>query len=316
MPERVLTLQVRLEEVGKRLDVFLQHRLHRFSRNEIQQRIDEGSVTISSRSSKAARRLQEGDVVQLCYEVPEEEPWTPRPIEVLYEDERVIAVEKAPDLPVHPCGSFAERTVLTQLRKQRPGGLFIPAHRLDRETSGVLLFAKDQEADKSLKRSFFLKKCYKEYRALVTGCPQEEQWVIDLPIGPEGGQIRARWAPRSLESGGFAACTHVAVERRFAQHTRLFLRPETGRQHQLRVHLRAAGHPIVGDKLYGPSEDCYREYARARGMTENLWSLLGISRQALHACTLRFPHPSTGREHEVTSLWPEDLRAHEETLEV
>jgi 23S rRNA pseudouridine1911/1915/1917 synthase len=313
---RTIVLQVKSEESEKRLDLFLSKRLERFSRNEIQQRIDAGQVTCEGRSAKASRRVFCGEAIVLTYEVPDipEDNWQPKAPVILYEDERMIAVDKTPDLPVHPAGGFGERSTLTVLKRFYPKQYFAPSHRLDRETSGVLLFAKDRAADHKLKDAFFHKRCKKEYAALVVGTPLEEEFEITLAIGPTTTGVRTRWVPREVDEGGYLAKTRVKVERRFLTHTRLALFPETGRQHQLRVHLSAVGHYIVGDKLYGPSEALYREFAQHRGMTEHLWEILGIGRQALHAKRLSFPHPETGQEMTIESPWPEDLRLYEEGL--
>lgn len=315
--QKTLTLLVRPEENNKRLDLFLRERLDRFSRSEIQQRIDDGEVTCQGRTAKAARKVFAGELIRLTYEVPASplDHWVPpRPV-VLFEDARVVLLDKPPDLPVHPCGGFGEKSLLTALKHFRPNENFAPVHRLDRETSGVLLFSKDRGADQFLKKAFFEKRCRKEYAALVVGVIPQDQLEIDQAIGPaEGSQIRARWAPRPVSEGGYSARTRVKVEERFAQHTKVSLYPETGRQHQLRVHLSSIGHYIVGDKLYGPSEDLYREFARNRGMNEHLLEALGLARQALHAQKLTFPHPDETGEVTVESPWPSDLQAFEASL--
>jgi 23S rRNA pseudouridine1911/1915/1917 synthase len=313
---RTLVLQVKTEETEKRLDLFLSKRLERFSRNEIQKRIDAGQVTCEGRTAKASRRVFAGESIVLTYEVPDipEDTWQPKAPVILFEDQWLIVVNKTPDLPVHPAGGFGQRSTLTALKQFHPNQYFAPSHRLDRETSGVLLFAKDRATDHHLKNSFFHKRCKKEYAALIVGAPPQDEFEIDLAIGPTDSGVRTRWVPKEVKDGGYAAKTRVKVEQRFVNHTRVSLFPETGRQHQLRVHLSAIGHYIVGDKLYGPSEELYREFAQNRGMTPHLWEVLGIGRQALHAKKLSFPHPSNNQEMTIESPWPEDLRIFEESL--
>jgi 23S rRNA pseudouridine1911/1915/1917 synthase len=306
---RTLVLDVKPEEATLRLDVFLSKRLSRFSRNEIQKRIDAGQITCEGRRAKASRKLFAGESITVRYEVPDipEDHWKPRAPVILYEDDRLIVVDKTPDIPVHPAGGFGERSILTALKAFHPDQYFAPAHRLDRETSGVLLFAKDQRADQVLKKAFFEKRCKKEYLALVVGTLKEDAFEIDMALGPADEGVRTRWVPRPLAEGGYVAKTRVRVEERFTDHTRVRLFPETGRQHQLRVHLSAIGHYIAGDKLYGPSPELYKEFAQNRGMTPHLWEVLGLGRQALHAHKLSFPHPDDLREVTITSPWPEDL---------
>lgn len=314
--ERVVTLPVRAEEDGLRLDLFLLRRLTRFSRQEIQRRIARGEVARAAHPVKPAARVFSGEAITLRYEVPDlpedHAPLTAPP--VLYEDARVLVVDKGPDLPVHPCGGFRERSVLTALQQARPGERLSPAHRLDRETSGVLLFAKDPNADRSLKRAFLERRCHKAYLALVRGAPSEDEFTIDQAIGPAGSGVRARWAPLPEAQGGYAARTRARVLWRSERGARLLLHPETGRQHQLRVHLSARGLPIVGDKLYSGDESLYTEFAKHRGMTPRLWEVLGAARQALHAHQLSFPHPDDGRALTITSPWPDDLAALEASL--
>jgi 23S rRNA pseudouridine1911/1915/1917 synthase len=313
---RRLTLPVRPGEEGQRLDQFLQRRLSRFSREEVQRRISRGEVSRQGHPSKPSARVFAGEEIVLQFEAPEvpEDTQPLAPPRVLYEDERFLVVDKSPDLPVHPAGGFKNRSILTALQQARPGQYFAPSHRLDRETSGVLLFAKDPATDAALKKSFRERRCEKQYLALCAGSPATDEFSIDLALGPAGGDIRSRWAPLPVEQGGYPARTTARVAFRFQGYTRLVLHPETGRQHQLRVHLEAVGLPIVGDKLYGGDPALYLAFARARQMTDELRAALLIERQALHAHRLRIEHPGDGRWLEVESPWPADLLAFEATL--
>ena len=192
---RTIVLQVKPEESEKRLDLFIAKRLERFSRNEIQQRIDAGQVACEGRSAKASRRVFSGESIVLTYEVPDipEDNWQPQAPVILYEDDRMIAVDKTPDIPVHPAGGFGERSTLTALKRFHPNQYFAPSHRLDRETSGVLLFAKDRAADHKLKDAFFHKRCKKEYAALVVGNPTEEEFEMAVRYA----SCWRRWITRS-----------------------------------------------------------------------------------------------------------------------
>jgi len=236
-----------------------------------------------------------------------EEPTDPIEIVVLHEDALVLAVDKPAGLPMHPTATYHRYTLTFALRERYGAGAPHIAHRLDRETSGVVLCGKTVDAERSLKRAFEARQVKKTYLAIVRGRLDAHEGVVDVPLGRaiEGLHVLMRVDP---EAGGLPARTRYRVIER-AQHTSLLsLEPETGRQHQLRVHLASIGHPIVGDKLYGPDGvEPFLEHIET-GMTDALRMRLGHDRHALHAHEVRFAHPATGAPTTITSALPADLR--------
>ncbi|MBL8974174.1 MAG: RluA family pseudouridine synthase, partial [Myxococcales bacterium] len=213
---------------------------------------------------------------------------------------------------------------LTALMRERLGSGhgWEMAHRLDRETSGVLIFGRHGGSATALKRAFFARAVEKRYWALVTGCI-EGHVRIDMPLGPaRDSAIRIKMGPREVEDGGLTAVTEVVPLARGtfrgAPITLVECRPETGRQHQIRVHLTQIGHPLLGDKLYGLPEAKFLAIVEreaegqalppARALAE-LEAELGLARHALHAASLAFPHPADGRPVRFTAPWPADLAA-------
>ncbi|MBP2649767.1 MAG: pseudouridine synthase, RluA family [Firmicutes bacterium] len=210
------------------------------------------------------------------------------PLTICYEDSSLLVIDKPAGLLVHPAsGNHSELTlanaVIHHLKSETVAPSFHPVHRLDRNTSGLLLVAKNPycqhlfsvSSDKNLRRS---------YLAVVTGIPSPPEGIIDAPIGRLAGSI----IERSVQPDGQNAITHYKTLAVFPQHSLVELRLETGRTHQIRVHLSYIGHPIVGDDLYGGSREL-------------------ISRQALHATRLQFIHPISGEPLDITSPLPEDI---------
>ena len=201
------------------------------------------------------------------------------------------------------------------LRERFPDESLYVAHRLDRETSGLLLVARTKAAESTLKKAFARRLISKRYLAIVHGALEiadDAPLILDQPIGPAGSAVRVRMAICALTDGGLTARTEVRTLRRAGPYTLVECRPHTGRQHQIRVHLWAAGYPIVGDKLY-PDEDAFLAWAEHGDA--GIKDRLPLLRHALHAAGLRFPHPVTGAPVEVDSPLPDELaaflRAHE-----
>lgn len=221
-----------------------------------------------------------------------EEPDVPTDFGILYEDEAMLVVDKPAGLPVHPSASFHRNTLTYLLRTRFPNNTPHLAHRLDRETSGVLVCARTLEDERALKRCFEERRVEKTYLAIVEGCPEAAQGVIDLPLGRPDGGLHLLMEARP---DGAPSRTRYRVVARAPQHALVALWPKTGRQHQLRVHTAALGHPIVADKLYGPEgPQPFLEYCETREVTADLLARLGHERQALHAYRLRLDHPRTG----------------------
>ena len=222
-----------------------------------------------------------------------------RDLEILFEDECLIAVNKPPGIPVHPVGANLHRTVLTALHK-RCAATGVPddrmpflGHRLDVETSGVLLAVKGADETANVVEQFRKRTVRKEYAALVHGAPDDDQGVIELPLGAaEKSRVPYKQAVRP---DGAAARTRWEVERRGRAFSLLRLVLDTGRKHQLRVHLAAIGCPIVGDKIYGPNEEYYFKAREGPPDAKDLEELI-LPRQALHSARLVCRHPRTGDE--------------------
>lgn len=219
------------------------------------------------------------------------EPEVDRDITVLYEDPWLVAVNKTGNLPVHPAGRYFNHT-LTALLADRYGRKVYPVHRIDRETSGVILLAFNGENVPALARA--LASGTKEYLALVHGIFPDEELIVDLPLGrdPQSAVGKKR---RAGPDGKEEARTRFQKVLSAADISLVRCFPQTGRLHQIRAHLAAAGYPIVGDKLYGRDETVFFKFIK-EGFTAELQESLLLPRQALHAARLAFIHPQTGKE--------------------
>ncbi len=213
------------------------------------------------------------------------------PFSIAYEDEHLLVVDKGPGLVVHPSRGHREHTLSQLLAPMLGGGEQERAgvvHRLDRDTSGLLVLARSEEALKRLQAALAAREIEREYLALVEGRPPARTGTIEAPIGRDP-RVRTRMAVGG--AGQREARTHFTLERSFADTSLLRLRLETGRTHQIRVHLQAIGHPVAGDPEYGTA------------------GLLSLERQFLHATRLAFAHPMTGAPIEVHSSLPQDLQS-------
>jgi len=254
---------------------------------------------------RASERVRTGELVVLV-RPPFAEPNVPLYFDVLYEDEAVLAVDKPAGLPVHPSATYHKNT-LTHLLKQRFGENAPQiAHRLDRETSGLLVCGRTRASERQLKIDFENRRVSKRYLAIVQGVMPNDEGRIELPLdrAKEGLHILMEVTP---EGEGYPSATRYRVVARKADATLVSLAPESGRQHQLRVHLSALGFPIIGDKLYGPEgSQPFLDYIET-GMTDELGHRLGHHRQALHAYELELCHPSTGEPMSLRAPFAEDL---------
>lgn len=236
-----------------------------------------------------------------------EEPTVPLFFDVIYDDDAIVALDKPAGLPVHPSATYHKHTLTFLLRERFGPDAPTIAHRIDRETSGLVLCARSLEAERSLKDAFENRRVSKRYLAVVEGAVEEDEGRIELPMAPakEGLHILMEVTP---EGEGYRCASRFRVVARNEERTLVALAPESGRQHQLRVHLSALGHPIVGDKLYGPDGVApFLEYIET-GMTDALHRRLGHSRHALHAYSLTFEHPEGG-PMTLRAPLPEDLVA-------
>ncbi|HPC04862.1 MAG TPA: RluA family pseudouridine synthase [Syntrophales bacterium] len=297
------------KEKKKRLDVFVAETAPGLSRSQVSHRIREGRILVNGRREKAGYRLREGDRVVLFPETPKACPLVPEdlPLTVYYEDGALLVVEKPAGMVVHPAAGHSGGTLVNALLHhcgdlpgiggvQRPGIV----HRLDKDTSGLLVVAKNDGAHRSLSDQFRNREVLKRYFALVHGNVREDEGVVDLPVGRHPTD-RKKMSARSRR--GKTAVTRWRVLERFGEVTFLEAVIETGRTHQIRVHLSAAGHPVVGDPVYGRAVRKERDI-RERRVREALKSM---KRQALHAGAMGFRHPVTGISMEFSSPLPGDM---------
>lgn len=311
---------------GARLDAFLARMMTWRSRTSIQRLIKDGKVALHRAGSKAdsvkvATIILPGDEVHVLLPKPKRaieailhDPNDPivRPI---FEDRWLLALDKPPGVPVHPAGQHLHRTVITALHKlyRRPDDPekdVVPklCHRLDLETSGVLLCAKDDDAHRLVSEQMFARTPEKEYLAIVHGAPKDDHGMIDLPIGPAIGRIIQVQKGVRYDEEGRASRTEYWVERRFAKFALLRIRLHTGRMHQIRVHCAAIGHPLVGDKIYGDDPTVFLRYYDGV-LTEADHAKLLLPRHALHAHKLKLLHPVTEVPLElVAPLAPDMVR--------
>jgi 23S rRNA pseudouridine1911/1915/1917 synthase len=301
MSEPTTTFVVGKREGGKRLDQFLHERIPGLSRTRIQQAIRE-RVTLSwgVKARPATPVRPEGEVRIGYRPLPE----TPLDIElpILAREAGWLAVDKPPGIPVHPVNRVRENSLIRILRRQEGREELRLVHRLDSETSGLLLVAEGAATASILSQAFMEGRVHKEYLALVTGEVGAEQGSINLPIG----EARESAIYLKQEAGhGKPASTDWRVEERRQGRTLVRLFPKTGRRHQLRVHLAAIGHPISGDILYGRPEEDYLRMVRGEGDIRERNG--GPRRQLLHCAVMRFPDPNGGGMVELSSPLPEDF---------
>ena len=297
-------LTVQPQYHGWRLDRFIKARIPRLSRSRIQQMI-RAQEQLQGRRLRPAARVQGGEEVCLLRPVPDE-PDVPRDFRPLYDDGLLLAIDKPAGLPVHATARFHKNT-LTAVLRERYGdrGTPILAHRLDRETSGLMLLGLTPRVGAALKGLFRERRVHKRYLAVVHGRPEPASGVVDLPIGPdEVSGIRVKMA---VVPDGYPSRTRYRVLETRGGFSLLEAFPETGRQHQIRVHLGAVGTPVAGDKLYGPDPGLFLEFLET-GWTEALQRRLLLPRQALHAADAFFPHPEGGAPMQLSCPLPSDLR--------
>ena len=300
-----VTFTVEPNYAGWRLDRYLCEKIRRLSRTRVQ-RILERSL-VADRPLKASTRVNPG--LTFCLRRRAQiEPDVPQDVAELYLDPQLLVLDKPAGLPIHPTARYHHNTLVKLLeRKHGPGLRADPAHRLDRETSGLLVCGRGAEASRALMRAFQSGAVHKEYLAVVEGHPADD-FAVDAPIAE--GTVEIRIAVRIDRHAGKPARTRFVVERRFVRAGASFalLRcfPETGRQHQIRVHAREAGFPLVGDKIYGPDPGYFDRFSK-RCLEPEAWLRLRLGRHALHAARLAFPHPDTGKRLAFEAPLPPDL---------
>lgn len=296
-------------EDGERLDRLLTQCCPSLSRSRIQHLIEAGSACLNGQAVRPSRRVRVGDCIDLV--VPEPEPLAVEaedlPLTIVHEDEDLLVVDKAAGMVVHPApGAWSGTLVNALLHHCRDlsgiNGVLRPGivHRLDRDTTGLLVVAKRDGAHRALAAQLEAREVRRRYAAVVWGAPQDEG-SIDAPIG-RNPRDRKKMAVRS---GGRRAVTHFTAVERFSFLSLLEVRLETGRTHQIRVHLQHLGHAVFGDPTYGGRAQVGGIRAEYRARARSLLGL--IDRQALHARWLAFQHPTTGEALEFESPLPADL---------
>lgn len=274
-----------------RIDKELGHHFLQFSRSQLKRWIDDGTVTVNGQTVKAKYQLQAGDRVVIEPETPVEIDLEPEniPLDIVYEDDDVLVVNKPQGMVVHPAPGHPNHTLVNALMYHAPlssiNGELRPGivHRIDKDTSGLLMVAKTDRAHRSLTAQLKEKSNLREYVALVHGVIKENEGTIDAPLARSPKDRKKQ----TVVVGGRHAVTHFRVLKRYQHYTLVACRLETGRTHQIRVHMKYINHPLAGDSLYGP-----RKTLPGHG-------------QYLHARLLGFEHPVTGEEMVFTASLPD-----------
>ena len=305
----LIKIEVRESLSGRRLDKYLHGRLGRFSRTALQRLIKNGDVHVDGRSVKPSYEIHGGEVIEAL--VPPAEPTEIQgediPLDIVWEDSHLIGLNKQAGIVVHPARGIGSGTLVNGLvyyaeSLSSSGGKFRPGvvHRLDKDTTGIMLVAKTDEAHWRLAQQFEHRQVQKTYLAVVEGQMELLGDLIDQPVGMHP-VFRDRCAVR-LTSGREAQTLYEVTEA-FRGYSFLTLKPRTGRTHQLRVHMSYLKHPLVGDRTYGGRLVSLAELSGDR----SLGSVPLIERQALHAWKIQFRHPITAELMQLEAPWPDDF---------
>jgi 23S rRNA pseudouridine1911/1915/1917 synthase len=305
-----ISLVIPAEQAGQRLDQALAALLPEYSRSRLKGWIESGEARVDGRERRPRDRVLGGEAVAIAAALPEDARALPQaiPLTLVHEDRHLLVIDKPAGLVVHPGAGNPDRTLQNALLALDPGLAALPragiVHRLDKDTSGLLVVARTLPAHTALVRMLGAREIHREYEAICRGV-MTAGGTIDAPIDRHPTE-RVRMAVRE---GGRDSITHYRVIRRFRAHTHVRVQLETGRTHQIRVHLAHAGYPIVGDRVYGGRLTC------PRGAGEELRrALREFPRQALHAARLELDHPVTGRRLECRAALPADMCALLEAL--
>lgn len=300
------TLTATSEDAGRRLDLFLAERVPELSRTRIQELVHEGRVRVDGRAAKASQRISAGEQIEievLARPAPVAQP-EDLPLELLHVDDDFVVVNKPAGMVVHAGAGHSRGTLVNALLHRlgalsQSGGALRPGivHRLDRETSGAIVVARNDQAHEHLANEFRSRNVKKIYLALVHGKMPRDTGTITLPIARDARR-RTRMTARA--SGGRHARTDWRVVARLDRATLIETTLHTGRTHQIRAHFAAIGHPVVGDTLYGAPRELRADSAKIPALDRNF----------LHAAELGFSHPSTGAWVEVRAPLPPDLRVY------
>lgn len=288
------TVQLTITDQSGRLDKVLSDMMPDESRSQLKQAIDEDRVLVNQKVEKPKYKVQPGDQIEVTIPDPVALDLEPEniPLDIVYEDDDVIVVNKPAGMVVHPSPGHPDHTLVNALLYHSPlstiNGTYRPGivHRIDKDTSGLLMVAKNDNAHRSLAAQLKNKTNLREYIALVHGVIKQDKGVIDAPIG-RSPKDRKRQA---IVADGRHAVTHYQVLERYLNYTLISCWLETGRTHQIRVHMKSIGHPLAGDPLYGPRKT------------------IAGSGQFLHAKKLGFRHPVTGKQLVFEAPLPDDFQ--------
>lgn len=303
--EFLTTRRVTERNSKQRIDLFLSREFSYLSRSEWQREIQRGKISHNGTTlTRHDKKICTGDVITYAGRDAAAEPEVDSVYTVLYEDEYLVAVNKPGNLPVHPAGVFYHNTLLTLMQNQYQKKLHL-LHRLDRETSGVVLLAKDPSIAAAIHANF--PSIVKTYLAVVHGVPEHHTFTISTPIDfdPTSTIEHKRIAGEKARES--ACTTFITITSRKGR-SLLKVVPSTGRQHQIRVHLKHAGYPIVGDKMYGIDDSVFLEFMRT-GPTEEIVRKLGFRRSALHSRSFLFKHPILHRMIHIKAPLQEDMKS-------
>ena len=289
-------IEVKKEEAGKRLDSYIASKKEEITRTAAQRMIEEGNILVNNKKQKVSYKVLEGDLIQIKPEDVKEIKIKPQqiPIEIIYEDKDIIVVNKPKGMVVHPANGNPDGTLVNAIMAickdslSGIGGELRPGivHRLDKDTSGLLIIAKNDKAHVNMSEQIKKHQVKKTYIALVRGVVKENEATINMPIGRSTSDRKKM----AVNKNGKEAITHIKVLKRYDKYTLLEVNIETGRTHQIRVHLSYIGYPIIGDYTY------------SNGKNE-----FGVVGQCLHAKKLEFKHPITNKEMKLEAPLPEYL---------
>ena len=295
------------EDAKKRLDIYLKEKNEKLTRSYIKKLLEDGNILVNNKNEKSGYMIKENDKITL--NLPDVKPIEARPedikLNIIYEDDDIIIVDKEKGMVVHPANGNYTGTMVNSLMYSHKGslssinGVIRPGivHRIDKDTSGILVVAKNDNAHKKLSEQFKIHSIKRKYVALVKGIIKEDKLDINLPIG-RSSKDRKKMAVTYKNSK--EAITHIAVLKRFYNSNVTFIEAslETGRTHQIRVHMSYIGHPLVGDEVYGKKDSKFK-----------------VDGQMLHARLLGFIHPTKNEYVEFTSDIPKEFKNLLETLE-
>ena len=299
---RIYTVDERFH--GFRADLFLKQKIPRLSRNRLQKYI-KLLTTRDQKSIKPHTKVFKGDELLMVMEARQEPP-CPRTYTCLYEDDEIMVVDKPSGLPVHSSAKFYFNTLIRVLFEHYPDKRMHLCHRLDRETSGCIVIAKNKKAAGILKQDFKKRLPQKTYTALVLGHPPwQEKTLLNYPLDLVP---KERGMPNRMEvrEDGLESSTEVLNIESTVHGTLVQCRLLTGRQHQIRVHCHHAGYPIVGDKLYTHGDEAFKKYCK-EGLTQELHGMFKLRRHALHASQIVFKHPTSGVTIKAVAPLPKEI---------